>query len=330
MSDFQLPPLNNPRQFENMACDMFNEMFQVISFKSFGKNGHKQKGIDIFSSGKRIIIQCKLKDLTRNPIFLKKEMLASIEETVENLIATAPKIAFDDLFILSTISEHPDFDEYCQALKSEKTCPFNITFWGWETIQRKLSTCSQTIKTYYPNYISKEADAEKMGKARLSMKKRIEHDFGEWLNYSVENRKRSSRMIIHSIDDKVYPEHELNTNGEYQWFGAEINRVSKNGLGFFRELRDIYVTTGGWWTDKKPDDMTNFTITRVALVGVVPFEGIVDYDIKGDEHYLCPHFYLKFNHAGLPFFENYYQNMEKEKGGFLFFDDSTNIDLLKI
>jgi len=169
---------------------------------------------------------------------------------------------------------------------------------------------------------------ENFVRSRLSMKKRIEQDFGDWLNYKVEDRKRRSRMIIHSIDDKHYPEHVKNDHNEYQWFGAEINRVSKNGLGFFRELKDIYVTTGGWWTEKEPENMTEFRLVRVALVSVVAFEDIVDYDLRGDKHYLCPHFYLRFRHNSQPFSESYYQNMEKEQKGFLFFDDSTNIDAL--
>jgi hypothetical protein len=328
MTDLQFPPLNNPKQFENMVCDMFNELFQTVTFKCYGKNGHRQKGIDIFSASKQIIIQCKLKDLTRNAVIIKKELFADIDNTIDRLINDPPALPFDDIFILTTASEHPDFDEYGQAIKSEKEGKFNINFWGWETIQRKLGLCPETLKVYYPGYATNQKSNADVVQSRLSMKKRIEHDFGGWLNYAVENRKRRSRMIIHSIDDKYYPEHVLNDHDKYQWFGAEINRLSKNGLGFFRELTDIYVTTGGWWTEKKPEDLTDFKLTRVALVGVVAFEDIVDYDLRGDEHYLCPHFYLRFNHDGQPFSETYYQNMETEKRVFLFFDDSTKIDLL--
>ncbi|OJW16880.1 hypothetical protein [Mucilaginibacter sp. 44-25] len=328
MADLQFPPLNNPKQFELLTCDLFNGMLDTVTFKTFGKNGHRQKGIDVFSAAKTVAVQCKWKDLSRSAILIKKELFADIDDTVSKLLKNPLSVPFVDLFILTSASEHPDFDEYCNELKREKGCYFNITFWGWETIQRKLGGYPSILKTYYPDYSPKQSDSEQLVKTRLSMKKRLESDFADWLNYAVENRKRRSRMIIHSIDDTHYPVHVKNAHDEYQWYAAEINRLSKNGLGFFRQLTDIYVTNGGWWTEKKPENVVEFKTIRVARVDVVAFEDIVDYDLRGDEHYLCPHFYLRFRHNGQPFIETYYQNMEKEKGGFLFFDDTSKIDLL--
>jgi hypothetical protein len=328
MTDFQLPPLNNAKQFEQLICGLFNCLLDTVTFKTFGKSGHKQKGIDIFSAAKQVVIQCKLKDLTRNPVLIKKELFADIDATIDQLLKDGPKLPYQDVFIVTTASEHPDYDEYCDALRSEKGCTFNIIFWGWETIRLKLTGFPNLINSYYPNFIIKEHTSEILVKSKLSMKKRLEVDFPDWLNYKVENRKRRSRMIIHSIDDKHYPEHVKNDYDEYQWFGAEINRLSKNGLGFFRELTTIYVTSGGWWTKYTPSNPDDFKIMRVARVGVVAFEDIVEYDLRGDEHYLCPHFYLRFVYNGQPFSETYYQNMESEQKGFLFYDDTTNIDLL--
>ncbi|MBC8884358.1 hypothetical protein H9X57_16215 [Flavobacterium piscinae] len=57
----QLPAINNPDIFEDMISDLFNILDSTNSYKRFGKNGHKQKGIDIFSSEKDVAIQCKRK-----------------------------------------------------------------------------------------------------------------------------------------------------------------------------------------------------------------------------------------------------------------------------
>ena len=104
MADLQFPPLNNPKQFEHMVCDMFNELFQTITFKCYGKNGHKQKGVDVFSTSKQLIIQCKLKDLTRNATIIKKELFKDIDDTIDQLIKIPPTLAFDEVFILNTAS----------------------------------------------------------------------------------------------------------------------------------------------------------------------------------------------------------------------------------
>src|ERR1700761_1982705 len=101
MLDLQFPPLNNSKQFENMVCDLFNELYQVVTFKCFGKNGHQQKGIDVFSASKQTAIQCKLKDLTRNPVLIKKELFADIDNTIDKLVKNPPKLSFDEVFILS-------------------------------------------------------------------------------------------------------------------------------------------------------------------------------------------------------------------------------------
>jgi len=77
-------------------------------------------------------------------------LFADIDNTIDKLVKNPPKLSLDEVFILSTASEHPDYDEYCQAVKNEKQCPFNITFWGWETIQKKLGLCPEAIKRHYP------------------------------------------------------------------------------------------------------------------------------------------------------------------------------------
>src|SRR5690348_12689092 len=114
MPEFQIPPSSNPKELEHLLCDVLNEVYNTSSFKCFGKNGHKQKGIDILSVEKDVIAQCKHKDLTRKHILLKKELFSDIDETVDLLVNYKPKINFKLLYIATTFSEHPDFDEYCE------------------------------------------------------------------------------------------------------------------------------------------------------------------------------------------------------------------------
>jgi len=47
-------------------------------------------------------------------------------------------------------------------------------------------------------------------------------------------------------------------------------------------------------------------------VGQINFSDIVDYDLKGDEHYNFPHFFCKFRHKGLPFEATYFVRVDEK------------------
>ena len=134
----QLPPIDNSTDFEDLICDLFNLQNATESFKKFGKQGHKQKGIDIFSVELDTVIQCKKKDLSRKQSLLKKELLNDIEEDVKKIMINDLRIKFNRLYIVTTFENHPDFDEYCEDIKEMYDCKFDITFWGWNTIQDQV------------------------------------------------------------------------------------------------------------------------------------------------------------------------------------------------
>ncbi|MGN7885415.1 hypothetical protein [Dyadobacter sp. 22481] len=307
MASYQFPPLDNSKQFEQLVCDLLNEHYQTISFKCFGKNGHNQKGIDIFSTQHQIVAQCKLKDLSRNAVVIKRDLLNDIEATLRKLKEESTPIAFAQLIIATTASEHPDYDEYLAALRNSYNLSFDVLLWGWENIQQRLSHLPITLAKYYPQFkINQQAESELV--SRITMKKRIEKDFADWLNFDPENRRFRSRMIIHSSTDRHYPEHK-NENGPWTWFSAEIAHLSNNGLSFINEITDLYVNESNLWTSKCPSDLSGFRTVRAAKISIVAFEDIIDYDLVGDEHYRCPHFYLRFNDQNSPFSEFYYQSL---------------------
>lgn len=309
MTTYQFPPVDNPKQFEHLLMDLLNEHYYTLSFKCFGKNGHNQKGIDVFSAEKQIIVQCKHKDLTRRPISIKRELLTDIESTVLILKSNATAINFDTLVIATTASEHTDYDEFGATLQMEHNLPFKILFWGWETIQQKLSHLPAVLAKYYPQFGTARVRREEKVVSRLNMKKNIQRDFALWLDYRPEDRQRRSRMIIHSIDDRHYPEH-VNEHGPWYWLAAEIDRLSTKGLGFVDGLADLYVNKDLKWTDRQPVDTSGFKMVSCARISIIAFEDIVGYDLKGDEYYTCPHFYVRFNEHNSPFSEFYYKRLD--------------------
>lgn len=58
---FQYEPLNDEYVFEEFIRDLFNSMHQTQSFQLYKTKGASQHGIDVFSTEKKVVIQCKKK-----------------------------------------------------------------------------------------------------------------------------------------------------------------------------------------------------------------------------------------------------------------------------
>ncbi len=142
----------------------------------------------------------------------------------------------------------------------------------------------------------------------LNLKRRIEKDFSDWLNYFPENRKRNSKMLLRTFDGKQYP----NSNnpdkfGEYSWFAAEIKSIYHSGIEFIYGIDELVIFDGNKWDFSKNAKGEYLEKISAYRVGQINFSDIVDYDLKGDEYYNFPHFFCKFRHKGLPFEATYFE-----------------------
>jgi len=312
MGTHQLTAINNSDTFEDSICDLFNQIESTITYKRFGKNGHNQKGIDIFSTEKDCAIQCKKKDLSRKDLLLKKELLNDIEKDVKKVLNDKLKIKIDKLIFVSTYKDHPEIDEYCEILKEDLNTEFEIIYWGWDTLESKFLDQNELLTKYWSNFIIKNDSKEIFLKRNLDLKKKIAKEFGEWLNYSPENRKVRSRMLLRAFDGVQYPdENEPDEFGEYSWFRAEIKSLYHKGMEFILRIEEIQIYEDYTWDFVKFDDKPTGNLVQVAKVGQINFADIIDYDIDGDEYRNYPHLYCKFKYSGTPFENIYYYNLNK-------------------
>lgn len=325
MATHQLPQISNKERFEELVCDLFNAIDSTNTYKRFGRNGHKQKGIDIFSSEKDVVIQCKKKDLSRREIQIRKELMDDIEGDINKIITEGLKITFSKLFFTSTYKDHPDIDEFCESIKEEKKLDFDVIYWGWDTIEEKIIDKQELIEKYFKNFIIKHDSKEAAFLRNLNLKKRIEEDFGDWLNYFPEDRKRRSRMILRAFDGTQYPHsNEADEHGEYSWFRAEIKSLYHQGMEFIFGIEGIKVYDDDTWDFGERKAGENYREVKVAKVGQINFSDIVDYDINGDEHYIYPHIFCKFKYKGLPFEKVYFYSIEENAVGEYFeFDNKS-------
>lgn len=308
----QLPKIENATIFEDLICDLLNNEYKTISFKKFGKQGHSQKGIDIFSVEHDLVVQCKKKDLARKESIIRRELCDDIEKDVMKIISQNLRINVKMLIIVSTISDHPDIDEICEDIKTKYECNFEIIYWGWETIQNKILDSKILLSKYYPSFIVQISNSEQQFHEIQILKKRIQKDFSPWINYSLENRELNSDMMIRRFDDTNYPHNNLlNEFNTYNWYKAEFYQSFHNGLEFIVGVKHIIILPNGLWrfsnyeNDKDLEKVCVYTIARLN------YSEILDYDIRGDEYDACPHIFCKFKFNGLPFEKMFYEDVKK-------------------
>lgn len=309
----QLTPLSNDEFFESFICDLFNQLYSTKSFNKFGKQGQNQKGIDIYSKEKRIVIQCKKKDITRPKQTLKRELFNDIATSLELTTISELKVEFDTFIIVSTYSDSTELIEYCSELKTTNKCNFHIDYWGWETLSSQALKYPTILKKYWSDFTIQSPDSHQNIKD-LKKKKRMEKDFALWNDYDFKNRERRSRMIIKKFDSNLYPEDPFDpTINIYTWGGAEFDKISHDGVDFFAGNEIIYVNDKNEWSLEQEND--DDKIVSVSRIGRIAFKDIIEYDMKGDEYYGCPIFLCDYCYNGTPYFKYHYRDI---KTGFVF------------
>lgn len=305
----QLTPLSNDEIFESFICDLFNELHCTKSFNKFGKQGQNQKGIDVYSKEKNIVIQCKKKDITRPRQVIKKELYNDIESDLKSIIDKELKVIFDTLIFVSTYSDNAELIEYCSDLKLIYSCNFNIDYWGWETLSSHALRYPNLLKKYWSEFTIPIPESHQ-NIDDIRKKKRMEKDFELWNNYSVENRKRRSRMIIKKYDSNYYPDNPFDsTINNYTWCGAEFYKIFHDGVHFFVGNETIFISESNEWSLERKDEKDKIII--VSEIARISFKDIIEYDMNGDEYYGCPIFLCDYKHNGTPYSKKYFANIEK-------------------
>lgn len=312
MAIHQLPAINNSEIFESVICDLFNQLETKNTYKKFGGNGHKQKGIDIFSSIDNIAIQCKKKDLSQRDIVIRKQLLDDIEKDVLKIINEGLKVKIKRLYIASTYKNHPELDEFCVELKEKLNLEFDIIYWGWNTIEEYILNEKNLLKNYWPNFLSGENLEEHILVRNLELRRKISKDFSDWLDYSLDDRKVRNRMLLRAFNGNQYPNsNEPDDNGEYEWFRVEFLGLYHAGMEFILMVKQIQVFGDNSWEFINDKSEIKGEKINVLEIGQINFLEIVDYNIKGDEFYMYPHLFCKYTYKGTPFEKVYYQNVNK-------------------
>lgn len=136
--------------FEEFIRDLFNEYHNTQSFQIYKSKGGIQHGIDVFSTEKRIVIQCKKKDISRQDKILRAELIDDLNLSLK-LIEHLP---FDfDIFILaSTTKKYGAVQDQAAKLSQQKQ--YDIQFLSWKDIEKLIHRYINIRERYYPHLFS--------------------------------------------------------------------------------------------------------------------------------------------------------------------------------
>lgn len=152
---YELFPIKNWEIFEDLCLDLWNNILNDYSVKKFGRQGQKQKGLDIFCklNDEIIGIQCKCTQKLDTKI-IDKEL-----KKIESL-----NIELSKYIIATTSKRDVKLDEYVMEISQEKKYPFEITIYFWEDFVYELSKEENLslIKNYYPEYSYDDSQISKI------------------------------------------------------------------------------------------------------------------------------------------------------------------------
>lgn len=153
MPKFQLPPLKDEKLFEEFACDLFNAIDSLVKhepgdYQIFGVKGQNQRGIDIYSSKRTTAIQCKLKDIRKKDEQIRQQLEVDILTDVEK--AKKLSLEISRFIVASTFRDDTLLQEFVHQLKAGLQLPFEVYYWGWDTLTRHAEQHTPILNKYFP------------------------------------------------------------------------------------------------------------------------------------------------------------------------------------
>ncbi|MFI5330015.1 MAG: hypothetical protein ACHQ2F_03125 [Desulfobaccales bacterium] len=136
--------------FEEFIRDLFNVDHNTQSFQLYKSKGGVQHGIDVFSTEKRIVIQCKKKDTSRPDKTLRAELMDDLSISLQ-LIELLP-FDFDVFILASTTKKYGEVQDHAAKISQQK--PFDIQFLSWKDIEKLIHRYINIREKYYPHLFS--------------------------------------------------------------------------------------------------------------------------------------------------------------------------------
>lgn len=101
--------------------------------------------IDLLSSTKRVVIQCKKKEVKRRGVL--KELKDDFDRDVQKVLKLDFKVS--GLIFASTFQDSATLIEYLQRLKDQYMLDFGVSYVGWESLSAKAVEHPSILRKYF-------------------------------------------------------------------------------------------------------------------------------------------------------------------------------------
>ena len=126
----------------------------------------------------------------------------------------------------------------------------------------------------------------------------------------------SSKVIVRSVEDKMYPNFYPDSDTIDGWFKVMIYNLYHNGIELWLDAgmgQKAIMDKDGYWEllENRYDPRIKnpeFDVLDTKMIAQIPYTSIVDLDIDGDEYTSEPHIYCKFDYDGTPYENIYYKS----------------------
>uniref|UniRef100_UPI004057586E hypothetical protein n=1 Tax=Candidatus Electronema sp. TaxID=2698783 RepID=UPI004057586E len=149
--------ISDEYQFEEFIQALFNAKYSTQSFQLYGSKGATQHGIDVFSTEKRIVIQCKKKDISRSDKTLREELVKDIDISLRE--SEQLQFSFDIFILVTTTKKYTSVQDH--AAKLSENSSFEVQFLSWKDIERLIHQFPEVRKQYYPHLAAPELSSGK-------------------------------------------------------------------------------------------------------------------------------------------------------------------------
>ena len=306
----------NQIHFEDLDAIRFEELIMAMAYRMrrwekldhFGKKG-TDDGIDIRAVE-------LLENEKRNVYFFQcKRYIKVTNFQLKNIIddyVTKNNFIPDYYVLAISCSLTKKQIEYFEKYSKENGFK-SIMIWTNSIIETMLYSDYQDLLFAYFGINLTDESNKLMGSIRrnVALKKRMKKDFLKTVGCKsrdeimerIKNptlKFNHSEILIRSIYDKAYPENNtLLDNNHTGYYKAEVYDFYHNGLLVYaypfvkkiklKILKDI---------ESEEYDIHEI---EVQILGCIPFENIIEYDIDGDEYYNYPHLFCDFTNVSDPY-----------------------------
>ncbi|HEY7089625.1 MAG TPA: hypothetical protein VH518_16120, partial [Tepidisphaeraceae bacterium] len=187
--------------------------------------------------------------------------------------------------------------------------------WDASYIESKLyNERKDLLFTYFGlNVRENRKNREAIVKRNLKLRKRMQRDFligrEDYERQEGISAFNTNHVLIRDVNDETYPNH-VERPGIDPWFRVEPLNFYHSGIEVILGQCEVIEDASGEWDMAKGRSDTRKAERTfhgcVWVIGRIPFDNIVVYNIGGDGSGLGPHIFCRFANNGQPYQEIVY------------------------